>query len=78
MSPSPKDLLWQSQIVPFLKRHGFDTGFSESTVSKLCAAGKGPRVDFWVGKRALRKPETVLKWARDRIRPADQPAKRYA
>jgi hypothetical protein len=67
--------LLQREIAPFLRSHGIPIG--DSTVEKLCvpaaiADGRGPPVDFYWNRRPLRTPETVLKWANDRLRPARQ------
>jgi hypothetical protein len=74
MAAAPQNLLAIVQFGPFLAEHGYVISYS--TISKDCAAGRGPPVAYVWGNRKLSTPRAVLAWARSRMRPADQASRR--
>ena len=74
MAPSAKQLLTRSQLPALFEEHGLP--ISWSLLTKLCAAGVGPPVDYWWGQRPRYTPATALKWARARLRPGERPPQR--
>jgi hypothetical protein len=73
-SPSPQELLKRSQLLPLFEEHGFR--ISKSLFEKLCAAGKGPKPDYYWGCFARYTPGTSLAWIRSRLRPGNRPPRR--
>jgi hypothetical protein len=65
--PPDEKLLTAEQGIAFLNERGIP--ISLSTFEKLDspAIGDGPPVDFWWGKRKLRRGDTLLKWAQARL-----------
>jgi hypothetical protein len=59
------EFILQPKIGEFLRALGYPYG--DSTIVKLCAKGEGPPVDAYHGSRPLRKPATILTWAKSRL-----------
>jgi hypothetical protein len=59
----------RNQLEPLLDQRGRRL----LLLSKVRAAGERPAVAYWWLNRALYDPPPVLKWARARMRPGDQP-----
>jgi hypothetical protein len=70
MTLSLNKFLRPNELKPFLDGHGFV--LSNSTLSKLCAVGKGPPVAYWWGNRAPHDPGAALEWPRARVRPGER------
>jgi hypothetical protein len=70
MATQPQEYLTRDQLVEFLNARGFPV--KKHAFHKLAqpSVGQGPPIAGYWGKRPLYRPDTSLKWARARLRPA--------
>jgi hypothetical protein len=75
MSDEEERYLMNKDLAAFIEKQ---TGIriAPTTLEKLAAPGRGPDgipIDAYYNKRPLRKPSTVLAWARSRLRHVQPP-----